>query len=86
MVGIPRARKQRRLPRDRTSLHMIGIVEFRFHTGVSPIAAPDHLVLAGDLAEKFEIALPGGLTANVFDQIASEPVMNRAGFAGGSNS
>jgi hypothetical protein len=35
-------------------------------------------VFLGEPAEKLEIALPGGLAANVFDDVAGEPVVMHA--------
>ena len=50
-------------------------------SGASPIAAPDHSVFFGEPAVKSEIAFPRRLSGDVFDQVASKPiVMHTHGF------
>lgn len=50
-------------------------------SGASPIAAPDHSVFFGEPAAKSEIAFPRRLSGDVFDQVASKPiVMHTHGF------
>jgi hypothetical protein len=75
VVGIPGACEQAFLFRDGDALNVDAVVERRFDPGLAPVAAPDEAMLPSQLAEEGKVPLPGGLSTDVLDEIASQAVV-----------